>query len=300
MLTARAAYAAPPRLETPPEITDCPTADELRSAIARQLGRDDFDREGAPIVDVRVRRSDQALAADISVTTTAATTTRTIDDAEACSDLVRAAALSVALAIEKEAEDDSRRPTQSLVKPPSAKDERPLVNPSLRNDRLVLTASGLTSIGLLPRPAPGVGLLARVRISESAWISTRGFVLPEASMPNDAFALRLRGVGAGACVEPFGAVRVSAVGCAHLVGGLFDVTQRNTLMKSADPEPYAAAVLSAGARAQVHGPFHVEGGLDAHLPFVRPTYLTDRCPPTGFEPPFMALALWLGAGISIR
>jgi hypothetical protein len=295
-LVARTATAEPPRLETPPD-AECPSASELRAAIAAQIGRDDFDRSDAPSVSVRVRRSfDGSLAADVSVTTSA-TTTRTIDNADSCGELVRAAALSIALAIEEDAAEPRPVPP-----PPSAaprEEGQPRVEPPVRRDRVAVTASGLTSLGLLPRPAAGVGLAARARISERAWIGARSFWLPGATMPNETFALSLFAAGPGACVEPFGSTTVMAVGCAHVVGGAFEVTTTSVDMKSARAEAYIAANLSAGARARVHGPIHLEGALDAQLPFTRPTYLTTTCPPTGFEPPFVALALWFGAGVSI-
>lgn len=91
-----------------------------------------------------------------------------------------------------------------------------------------------------------------------------------------------------------------ATACAHLLGGAFGVTRANVAMKSRRPEVYVAASLSAGARVRVLGPLHLEGAFEAQIPFVRPTYVTAVCPPTGFEPAFMALTFWLGVGMSIR
>ncbi len=300
LLFAGTAGAEPPHLEAPPDL-ECPSAGELRAAIAQQLARDDFDRSDSPSVLVRVRRSfDGSLSADVSVTTTM-TSTRTIDNADTCADLVRAAALSVALAMEKDAAEPKPSPVTTPVRPESGKERgTPESGPSLRSDRLAVTAAGLSSLGLLPRPAAGATLGIRGRVSDAVWISGRGFWLPGATMPNDAFSLRLYGGGAGACVEPFGSATVAAVGCGHLVAGVFEVPTHAVPLQSRDPELYLAATLSAGARARVYGPLHVEGALDAHVPFGPPTYLTAACPPTGFSPPFMALALWLGAGVSVR
>jgi hypothetical protein len=295
LLVARVASAEPPHLEAPADL-GCPSAGELRGAIARQLGRDDFDRSDSPSVFVHVRRSsDGSLSADVSVTTTM-TSSRTIDNADTCADLVRAAALSVALAIEKDAAEPKRPSLAPAPQEPTA----PRIEPPIRSDRLAFTAASLSSLGLLPRPAQGAGVGVRARISDAIWISGRGFWLPGATMPNDAFSLRLFGAGAGACVEPFGSAAVAAVGCGHLVAGSFEVVDHSLPMKSREPEIYLAATLSAGARARVYGPVHLEVALDAHVPFGAPTYVTTACPPTGFEPPFMALALWLGAGASIR
>ena len=297
LLATRVAGAEAPRLETPPDADDCPSATELRQAIASQLGRDDFDRADAPSVAVRVSRAaDGSFAADVSVTTHAPST-RTIDNADTCSDLVRAAALSIALAIEKDAVERKPPPPPP---PPMTNERQEPPRGLLRNDRVAITASALTSIGLLPRPAAGGGAAVRVRVSDTVWISARGFWLPEASMPNDSFTMRLLAGGAGACIEPIGTTHVAAAGCGHVVPGSFDVTKANVGMRSTEPEAYVAATLSAGVRARLYGPIHLEGAADAQMPFTRPTYLTTTCPPTGFEPPFVALALWLGAGVSVR
>jgi hypothetical protein len=297
-LSAEPALASPPRLETPADAANCPSESELRNTIAGQLGRDDFDKADAPSVQVVVRRSsDGTFSGDVSVTTSS-TTTRTIDGADTCAELVRAAALSIALAIEKDASE--AKPTKAPeVFPPAPAETMPL-GPSIERDRVAIMGSALTTVGLLPRPGAGVGLAGRVRVAERVWLSARGFVLPSTSMPNDAFSLALSGGGLGACVEPFGSRSVTAVGCAHVIGGAYAPTRDNVDLQNAKNEPYVAATLSAGARARVWGPIHLEGAVDGHLPFARPTYLATTCPPTGFEPPFMALALWFGAGISIR
>jgi hypothetical protein len=283
---------------------DCPSADDLRKGIAAQLGRDDFDRPGAPHVTVHIRPRDDVssvLVADVSMTTQdGATSTRTIGHADTCSDLVRAAALSIALAIERESEAAKPAPPPTAPEVPSPTREEPSESrESLRSDRFVGTAAALTSIGLLPRPAAGIGAALRGRITESVWISARGFWLPEAAMPNDAFAMNLVAAGPGVCFEPFGSANVTAVGCGHVFGGAFGVTTVNALMQSRAPEAYVAASLSAGARARIAGPLQLEGAVDGQIPFTRPTYLTQACPITGFEPPFAALALWLGVGASL-
>jgi hypothetical protein len=293
-LSTTRAGAEPPHLEISSGVEGCPSAEELRKLIVGQLGHDDFDRADSPSVTVRVRKSvtDGTSSADVSVTTSM-TTTRTIEG-DSCTDVVRAAALSVALAIEKEEAEKKPPP------PPITKEDDRSGGVSIRRDRVAITGSALTTVGLLPRPAAGAGVGARVRVSESTWLSARGFVLPGASMPNDSFALNLIAGGPGACVEPFGSTSVAMTGCAHVLLGSFDVTKTSVDMTNDKAEFFSAMSLSAGARARVAGPLHLEGAIDAQLPFTRPTWLTTTCPPTGFEPAFVALAVWLGAGISIR
>ena len=70
-------------------------------------------------------------------------------------------------------------------------------------------------------------------------------------------------------------------------------------MRNGGAKPFGAAVLSAGARARVVGPLMLEGAVEAAVPFAHPTFLTETCPSTGFEQPFAALALVLGAAVSI-
>lgn len=118
-------------------------------------------------------------------------------------------------------------------------------------------------------------------------------------MPNDTFSLRLLAAGFGACLEPLRADRIAAVGCAHALLGSYEVTEAAIAMRRGGAALYGGAALSAGMRALLAGPLHLEATVDAHLPFSRPTFLTEACPPSGFEPPFMALAVWVGAGVSI-
>jgi hypothetical protein len=101
------------------------------------------------------------------------------------------------------------------------------------------------------------------------------------------------------CLEPFGSPTVTAVGCAHVIGGSLAVTGANVPMRNGGAKPFGAAVLSAGARARVVGPLSLEGAVEAAVPFGHPTFLTETCPSSGFEQPFAALALVLGAGVSI-
>ena len=309
LLTSGISRAEPPRIEAPADVEGCPSGDDLQRAIAAQLRRDELSRADAPRVVVHIRHRDvegKALAADVTMTMAdgASTFRRTVDGGDECSDLVRAAALSIALALESDASERSEKktaaPPTAPAAPPEAREQPALPMEPARRDRVVVTASALTSVGLLPRPAAGAGVAGRARLGESVWISARGLWLPEATMPNGSFGLGLLAAGAGACVEPFGTTAVSAVGCAHVLGGAFEVTRTSADMQDDAARAYVAAALSAGARARIAGPVHLEGAVDAHVPFTRPTYLTTTCPPTGFEPAFVALALWLGAGISFR
>lgn len=308
------ARADAPRLEVPSTVMDCPSAGELRHAIVGEVGRDDFDGAAAPLVVVRARPEDDgSLSADIAITLRGEpTTARTIRGAGTCAELVRAAALSVALAIDISARTPPRgeRPQEEEAKSEETTGPKSEVahlpeeqrhgSESLRDDRVVVAVSALSSLGVLPRPAAGGGLAARVRVTSALWLSTRGYWFPEASMPGDDFSLRLLAAGAGACVEPLAGRAAAALLCGHLVGGSYDVRHATVGMADRSPATYLAASLSVGGRARVLGPIHLEGSIDAQLPLVRPTFVTTECPPRGFEPAFVAVAMWLGGGVSFR
>jgi hypothetical protein len=299
VLAAGEVLAAPPRLETPPDVEGCPPPEDLRRAIVTQLGRDAWTSSDAPDVTVRVRRAGDALAAEIVLATKGGgITSRTIvDPAGGCPEIVRASALAVALAIEQEA---AAPPPRKEPEPsPSDRDAAPS-GPGITSDRVVVTAAALTSIGLLPRPSAGAGLAVRARLAGTTWLSARGIWQPEGTMPNDAFAMRALAAGAGICSEPFASGNAALVGCGHLVAGELAVTTTSSPLMSSRSDVYLAASLSAGARARIRGPLSVEAMVDAHLPFTRPTFLAATCPPTGFEPPFVAVLAWLGAGVSFR
>jgi len=308
------ALAAAPELDTG-GLTDCPSAAELRRAIATQLGRDDFASDASPRIAVRVRRSAAGgLFAEISIARDVARdggaggpiASRVIEGSS-CVELVRASALTVALAL-----DSEERATDERAPPPSTTTTTPAAPPpdaleggagagaiEARRDRAVVVASGMSAVGLLPRAGIGVGLHARVRASGPVWISARGFYLPEARMPDERFGMTLGAGGLGVCVEPLGSGRVAAVGCAHALAGSLAVTGATVGMASSTRELFGGASLSAGARARVAGSLTVEGSAEATVPFAHPSFVTDICPPTGFQQPFAALALLIGAGVSI-
>lgn len=163
----------------------------------------------------------------------------------------------------------------------------------------MLLASGQTQLGLLPSASLGAGGGARLRVTDRAWVSARGFFLPETRMVNGAFGMTLAGGGAGMCFEPIGTRGVATVGCAHVLAGSLAVVSRNVPMANGGMKPFGAGALSAGARARVLGPVVVEGAVEATVPFAHPTFLTATCPSVGFQQPFVALALVFAAGVSI-
>ncbi len=307
--------AAAPVLDAAGRVA-CPSAEEFRRAIVAQLKSDPFDAVDAPNVVLRIRSVETtALVADLAVTptgTTSATTARHIEGrANECTEIVRAAALSAALAIESEAaptanalvapppEQPSRPPPPKLEEPLPSEAPRASTAADLADDRVVLVASGMTAVGLLPSTSAGVGANVRARVAGRTWISARGTFLPEARMSNDAFGMTLGAGALGACVEPTSSHDVAAALCAHASLGSLAVSSASVPMQYGGAKLFAAGTLSLGARARLVGPVTVNGDLAAYVPFAHPTFLTATCPASGFQQPFLALALGFGIGVSI-
>jgi len=309
-LVARDAAADAPTLRVTDDSAACPNAAELRAGIVSHLGRDPFGEPNAPSVDVAIRKG-TTLRAEIMVVpgstggSAAPPRTRTIDG-DSCTELVRAAALVAALAIEEDVKPSPPPPPPAVVEPtppPPPPIDRDAPSPppngdSLRRASFVALASAMTSVGLLPAPGPGFSGALRVRLAPELWLSGRGLLLAPARMPDDTFSMSMLGGGAGACWEPGGSDRVAAITCAHVLGGSLRVQDASVAMRDGS-KGFAAASISGGARARIGGPVVVEATLEGVVPFAHPTFVTATCPPTGFQQPFAAVAFTLGAGVSI-
>jgi hypothetical protein len=295
------AFAAGPELDLEPGVSGCPDVAELRRDIVQHLGRDDLDAPTAPRIVVRVRHATpDGLAADVRV----GPATRVLAGST-CADLVQGAALSIALAIETDREE--RRMTTGATAPEPSRPAEPheahegsdASTPAVRDARVVAGAEALTSVGLLPRAAAGVGGEGRIRISERAWIAARGFLLPSATMPDDAFEMRLVAGGGGGCVEPLGGTAWALPLCGHVLVGSLSVTNASRPMASGREKAWAALALGAGVRARAVGPVIVDGRLEALFPSGHPTFLTGDCPASGFQEPFAAFVVAAGAGLAL-
>lgn len=224
---------------------------------------------------------------------------------DSCADLVRAATLTVVLALEKE----SARP-RPPVEPPAKvtvpapaqarapESERAAALP-IRQDSAVVVASVMETLGLLPSAGVGVGGSARLRLG-GVWPSARVMFLPEARMPNDAFAVRLFAAGLGACVEPLGSAVWTLTACSHVLAGASSSRSLRDTLVADGSQAYVAASFAGGARARVVGPWTLEAGLETQVPLSRAYYVTTACPPTGFKQPFATMALSVGTGVSFH
>lgn len=285
------------------DVVGCPAVTELEARVAASLdAHDDADTHAA----VRIRRADGgALVAEASLSRRGAVTARTIEGSEGeCVELVAAAALTLGLAAG--GKPAAPAPAPAPPAPPEAHEparpDAPTSAPVvLGRERFGAIASGVASVGLLPRPQAGAHGDVRVRVGGPLLLSVRGLWLPEATPPNEAFALGLGAGGAGVCVDgPIGSDGALAlVGCAHAMVGVLSARPVNQALASTDAAVWGAASASGGIRAKVGGPLVVAGDITAYLPVTRPTFLADTCPKTGFEQPFAALGIFLGAGLSI-
>lgn len=295
VVTNRAA-AAPASLTIADDVAGCPDATSLRTSIASGLGREPPDDA---TVRVSVRKNDDALYAEIVVERAGTPPRARVVTGDTCGDLVRASALVAVLALKQ---DEAPPPPPPPVDPPLAKrEDAPTPSPvaPLRAASAVVIASGMTSFALLPRPASGAALAARLRVTEAVWLSARGFHLPAVQTQDEAFALGLLGGGAGGCVEPFGGVSWAVNGCAHVMAGALSVSDIATPLRDDRSQAFVGASLGAGARGRLVGPLVLEGSIESMVPFRHPTFVTATCPGTGFQQPFATLALSLGVGVSI-
>lgn len=294
LVTSRAG-AAPPSLTVADDVTGCPDAASLGASIVEGLGRAPPDDA---TVRVAVRKKDDALYAEIVVERAGTPPRARVVTGDACADLVRASALVAVLALKQ---DEAPPPAPAAPPPPlpQTKEEAPTPATPLRAASAVVIAAGMTSFALLPRPASGVALAGRLRVTESVWLSARGFHLPAVQTQDEAFALGLSGGGAGACVEPLGGASWAVNGCAHVMGGALSVSDVATPLRDDRTQAFLAASLGAGARGRLVGPLVLEGSVESMVPFRHPTFVTATCPGTGFQQPFATLALSLGVGVSI-
>lgn len=302
LLASGSAHATAPVLEVEDGITNCPDAESLRRETAAHLRRDPFDGDAAPVVVVQVKRREGGLVAEVTLTGHG---TRAIEGST-CGDLVGAAALSLALAIDQDAprvppprsEPSDAAPPRLEPSSVGPRPEAPLLDQAPRLPRVVATAQFASSVGVLPRAAPGVALSGRVRVDGPISVSARGQLYPEASLPNGAFSMRYWGGALGACADTFVLGRATTASfCAHAVLGALEVVHAST--PTSGSKVVSGAALSAGVDYRVVGPVHFDATAEGTLPFVRPTFATEQCPIVGFQQPFSTLAVLLGAGVSI-
>jgi hypothetical protein len=159
------------------------------------------------------------------------------------------------------------------------------------------------SLGLVPHPALGVALAGRVRVANRVDVAAGLMWIPEARIPDGAFAVGLSAVRLGVCVAPWEAPPFALLGCADFLAGATHASARDASVAPAGERGWFAASLSSRFAARVAGPLLVEVGADAVVPFVRDTFVSARVLPgddhrNAFQQAAVAGLFHAGAGVS--
>ncbi|MEO8900015.1 MAG: hypothetical protein ABI488_00465 [Polyangiaceae bacterium] len=184
---------------------ECERAATVRAGVEAYLGRSVFDAEGSLVVRVRLSRVEENGRARVVATVTQETSDgrawgeREVVGDASCASLDEPLTLVVALLVDRPAPGPDPAPDEVTPPPagrsaartpaedePQAEDPGPIETaPSLEHVKapghVVLLALGLLSMGALPSPAGGVGMLASLKprgfwglgVEAGAWLPQR-------------------------------------------------------------------------------------------------------------------------------
>lgn len=311
-----------------PGAETCPTAAEIRSEVARRLGRSIGAPGEGKAIEVTVEKTGDGWAARIVAAGCGGerAVRELTSAAPTCEAIASAAVLVIALAVDPQAalapppapaETDSPvppAPTVAAVAPPAApvRPRRPppaeapapapvaaAPDPGVETR---LTLRGVGAAGLLPAFAPGIAWSGEWRFSRWLSASTGLLFLPEQPARDPTFAFGMTAGWAGACSDVFQlAGRLAAGPCVRfLAGTIHAVVRTHPSIVGSGPGQRAWAGASAGGRVlvRVAGPLLVEAGVEALAPFTRHAFeLRDAPEPVFLQPPITAL-LYIGAGLA--
>jgi hypothetical protein len=305
---------------------ECDRAATVRTGVEAYLGRSVFGAEGAVVVRVRLSRVEENGRAHVVAKVTQETSDgrawgeRDVVGDSSCASLDEPLTLVVALLVDSPAR--AAEPEPSEITPPPAErpspgtpaENEPQIDdtgpietaPSLEHTKapghVVLLALGLLSMGVLPSPAGGGGLLASVKprgfwglgVEAGAWLPQR-MALGSGSLETSLLMLSgsicpLQGLADGvwwsACGS-FGAARLHA-------------RSRHVLEAHSRSDWFALPGATArGGWLLGHGVL-VSAGLEALFP-VSPDYYVYRSPEgekqLAFEPSQLMITAQLGVGL---
>lgn len=286
----------------------CPSAASVRKDIAARIGRYPFGNDATRTIEASLTRESGRWIARVVVRASsgASVGTRELEsDARECGPLAAAATLVIALLIDPSAKLGPigsasalpPAPTPPLAPAPStllvpasppAADSistipfiAPTPNPPReRPTPPIQAAAGSTSLspasvsggalftsGLVPKLAPGVAMSARVRVAPRLSASMSIWWVPESSRGE--FAFGLTSVVLGACADLWRNDGAALHACVDALGGAVHASVRG--MQSTEPGDRPWFGLSPAARfvQRVVGPFTLEVGLGAVVPFTR-------------------------------
>jgi hypothetical protein len=274
----------------------CPSEPEIRAAVAERLGHDPFEPSGLPrrpgawLVEAEIsRRDDEALHAKVALfdETGSRVGLRDLDSAAVdCEALGRATVLMLVMATEESgaAHPPAKESPPPAPQPPPALPEEgaPPVETGARTVEIDVGLGG--AVGLTPSPGPTFGAGARLRFGDHVYASLRGLWAPAEATPERTFSVGVAAAGPGICFEWPGARSRLALGaCFHLAAGSLWVTQPSVPVSGTGAHFWMAGLLGARGRLDLAKPLYAAVELDAAVPFTRDTFVTQICPPTGFQ-----------------
>jgi hypothetical protein len=288
----------------------------MRSAVARRLGRDPFERDAEVSFEVVVEPRAPGWAARIVAQGTGqgAGSRELTSEAAACESLADAVALALALAIDPEAVERTARtpaaapalaappvapqPPASEADPPPAAASVPAAAAS-GFPRTVPYALGLASVGLLPGGALGLGLLGELELVErlSVLVALDYWPERETAGAGGHFAFGLTAASLGLCAN---LVRVPLAGLALCGGGMLGSVHAVVLdLEPTGPGDRLWTAFRGGARLWIPEASTLRAtlGLEAIVPFTRHRFTVRDEPGDVFRQSAVALHASLGAGL---
>lgn len=302
----------------------CPGQPEIAREVRARLGRDPFSDEAERSIEAVVTREGGRWFIRIRVREGQQTVgfRELTSDAADCGDIKAASVLAVALVVDPEA---ALNP-ESLAPPPPApplpsspaQPRAPAPPPLLRGPqpssakfppkpsppattKVALTYRGIVGFGLMPRAAPALAL--SVGVGRDVFEGSTGLLwVPEVTSTEGDFAFGTTGVWVGACLHLLRFTRGSVATCGGVLGGaIHSVVRSLEVFEPLEPgdRGWAAVSLSGRLRVSLVPPLVAEVGVEALGLVTRYRFSVKDQPEPIFEQPPIALAPFLGLGVSI-
>ena len=274
----------------------CPPTAEMRARIVERLGRDPFTGDAPLALEVEFAREDEAFVARVR----SATGERELrSTAPTCGSLADSVALAAALLARGE-EAPPAPPAPPPPPPPPREAETAPREGSAGLDvppRSAIFAGAAVMVGVLPQVAPAPMLAVRVRFAPRLLASGAIFYAPQQHTDDGALGFSLAAAEAGACWEALAAGRVSAGPCAHLVAGDLSIASLLPLVASPGDRLFLGGAAGARAAFRIAGPWSIDVGTDALVPFGR-WRATTTCNTVSYDPPRVDFFASAGVGLS--
>jgi hypothetical protein len=296
----------------------CAGADQIAERVTARLGGSPFSSDAARSLEAIVSRREHGFRAGIYVRGPdgALLGTRELtSEAPDCGSIEAASVLAIALAIDPEAMTRSP-PAAAPVTPATP----PLAPPALAPPALpplpapplpaALPAPadrglghsgaalrGAVGLGLLPGPAPGVGIAAYAALGRVAQLTGEALWLPEARTADGRFGFGLAAFALGACAVVADLRSADLAACGAVWAGALHAVVYD--LEPARPGDYAWAAASATPRLRVRLLPRVHAELGAHLlvPLVRRPFVVSGWAEPVFRQAPVTTLLFAGVGV---